>query len=160
MFPGGNFPMRNCCFSQRHHNSVIPGMPPLPGLNGDLPNNTIDFSVLVGLGLISVCKQWAWIWDKMFSILVSEWDIHFRKMMDTYKYSSSYLLLYLGFAVCLSLTGSSLDHHQCPTGGFHWHHLHCSLTGKVSHPSFLEREALVPIHQVYSNGKCSPVEGE
>ena len=25
-------------------------MPPLPGLNGDLPNNTIDFRVLVGLG--------------------------------------------------------------------------------------------------------------
>ena len=24
-------------------------MPPLPGLNGDLPNNTIDFRVLVGL---------------------------------------------------------------------------------------------------------------
>ena len=28
-------------------------MPPLPGLNGDLPNNTIDFRVLVGLGEIS-----------------------------------------------------------------------------------------------------------
>ena len=36
---------------------------------------------------------------------------------------------------------------------------YCSFN-QVSHPSFLEREALVPSHQVYSNGKCSPVEGE
>ena len=43
-------------FEVRHHNSVIAGMPPLPGLNGDLPNNTIDFRVLVGLG-VSLLKE-------------------------------------------------------------------------------------------------------
>lgn len=36
---------------------------------------------------------------------------------------------------------------------------YCSFN-QVNHPSFLERGALVPSHQVYSNGKCSPVEGE